>query len=96
MVCEKCLRKEDCLPLLFSKKYPELRPMVEQLTKCEMLTVVPITEPQEQIKQGKTIKRFVLASILVKNLRLFFSHLKMQRKALYILLLITGAVTYLF
>ncbi|MBW4505355.1 MAG: hypothetical protein KME64_02415 [Scytonematopsis contorta HA4267-MV1] len=96
MLCEKCLRQKDCLPLLFAEKYPELRPMVEKLTKCEMLIVSLVPEPQKDIIQSKPVNKFFLASILMKNFMLLLSYVKRQRKALCILLLlVTGAVTYL-
>jgi hypothetical protein len=96
MLCEKCLRQKDCLPLLFAEKYPELRPMVEKLTKCEMLIVSPVPEPQKDIRQSKPVNKFFLASILMKNFMILLSYVKRQRKALCILLLLaTGAMTYL-
>jgi hypothetical protein len=97
MLCDKCLRQKDCLPLLFAEKYPELRPMVEKLTKCEMLIVSPVPKPLKDIRQSKPVKQFLFASIFVKNFMLFLSYAKLHSKALYILLLlVTGAVTYLF
>ncbi len=96
MLCEKCLRQKDCLPLLFAEKYPELRPMVEKLTKCEMLIVSPVPELVKDIRQSKAVKKFFLATIFVKKLKLLLSYPKTQRKALCILLLLaTGAMTYL-
>jgi hypothetical protein len=36
MLCDRCQRKQVCLPLLFSKDNPQLRNMLKDLKHCEM------------------------------------------------------------
>ncbi len=39
MLCDRCQRKQACLPLLFSKNNPQLRNMLKNLKQCEMRKV---------------------------------------------------------
>jgi|UPI0004AF8691 hypothetical protein len=36
MLCDRCRRKQNCLPALFAKKDPTLQKMLELLKRCEL------------------------------------------------------------
>ncbi len=59
MLCDRCQRKQACLPLLFSQGNPKLQSMLENLKQCEM----------------RKVKQVNYHSLILHNIYLMFRNL---------------------